>query len=98
MPSINANWVSGGCDSTIRRRLGYRFAFSRVAHSTRLPPGGVLALEMDIQNRGFASPFNYRPVDVVLIRGTTGAPRRTPRAGRALVRTRLPDDQSEPTH
>ncbi len=68
--TVISNWVSQGCDSDIRRRLGYRFVLRRVAHSQRVAPGGVLDLEVDIRNRGFAVPFNERAVDVVLIRGS----------------------------
>ena len=70
-PAVITGWVNGGCDSDIRRRLGYRFVLRRVAHSSKVAPGGVLALEVDIRNRGFAAPFNYRPIDVVLSQGTS---------------------------
>jgi hypothetical protein len=65
------NWISQGCDSDIKRRLGYRLGLRRVAHSEETAPGGVLHLEMDIRNYGFAAPFNRRPMQVVLSRGTT---------------------------
>jgi hypothetical protein len=69
--TVVSRWGSQGCDATIKTRLGYRFVLRRVAHSQRTPPGGVLALEMDIRNRGFATPFNARPMEVVLIKGST---------------------------
>ena len=69
--SVIGGWVDEGCDSTIRRRLGYRFVMRRVAHSERVAPGGVLTVEVDVDNRGFAVPMNERPVDVVLTDGTT---------------------------
>ena len=64
-------WIEDGCDSDIRRRLGYRFVATRVAHSERVAPGGVLELELDIRNKGYAAPMNPRPVDVVLFKGST---------------------------
>ena len=64
------DWIADGCESTIRRRLGYRFFLSRVAHTPRVAPGGILGLEVDIKNRGYAVPMNQRPVDVVLTRGS----------------------------
>ena len=64
-------WIAGGCESSIRRRLGYRFVLRRVAHTERVAPGGILELELDIRNIGFAVPMNQRPVDIVLTRGST---------------------------
>ncbi len=68
--SVISSWVNEGCDATIRRNLGYRFVLRRVAHSAAVAPGGVLTVEVDLRNRGFAVPFNARPVEVVLTRGT----------------------------
>jgi hypothetical protein len=62
-------WVSEGCDSTIRRLLGYRFVARRVAVSESVAPGGVLAVELDVLNRGYAVPMNERPLEVVLTSG-----------------------------
>jgi hypothetical protein len=64
-------WVTGGCDSEIKRRLGYRFGFRRIAHTSKVAPGGVLEMEIDIRNYGFAAPYNARPVDIVLIKGSS---------------------------
>jgi hypothetical protein len=69
--SVIDGWISQGCEGDIKRRLGYRLGLRRVAHSEETAPGGVLHLEMDIRNYGFAAPFNRRPVEVVLSRGTT---------------------------
>lgn len=69
--SVINGWISGGCESTIRRKLGYRFVLSRVAYTPKVAPGGVLGLELDVKNRGFAVPMNQRPIDVVLVSGST---------------------------
>lgn len=63
-------WVDEGCESTIQRKLGYRFVLSQVGHTPTVAPGGVLELALDVHNRGFAVPMNQRPVDVVLTSGT----------------------------
>ncbi len=68
--AVIQGWVDQGCDSTIRRRLGYRFVLTRVAHSPKVAPGGVLGLELDLRNRGFAVPMNKRPIDVVISNGS----------------------------
>jgi hypothetical protein len=71
--AVLATWVEGGCADEIRKRLGYRYWFQRAAHSETVAPGGELGLEVEIYNSGFASPYNLRPVEVVL---TDGASRR----------------------
>ena len=70
-PEVINAWVSGGCDSEIKRRLGYRFGFRRIAHTSKVAPGGALEMEIDIRNYGFSAPFNSRPVDIVLIKGSS---------------------------
>jgi hypothetical protein len=63
-------WRTQGCFEEVKRRLGYRFVITRVAHSQAAPPGGTFELEFDVLNRGFAAPFNRRDVRLVLTNGT----------------------------
>jgi hypothetical protein len=70
-PDVVAGWESGGCMDEIKRALGYRLALQRAAYSETVRPGGVLRVELDVANSGWASPFNARPVFVVLDDGTT---------------------------
>jgi hypothetical protein len=69
--SVVAGWDDQGCGDEIRARLGYRFALDRVSHSEAVAPGGELTLELELHNSGFASPYNRRPVEIVLTDGTT---------------------------
>jgi hypothetical protein len=62
-------WVDEGCDGEIRKRLGYRFVAEQITHSERVAPGGVMAVQVDVANRGFAAAINERPVQVVLTSG-----------------------------
>jgi hypothetical protein len=64
-------WSTGGCLDEIKRKLGYRLELQAASHSERVRPGGVLVVEATIANTGWASPFNARPVFVVLDDGTT---------------------------
>lgn len=64
-------WRAGGCFDEIRDRLGYRLAVTEVAHSECVRPGGQLSVRLDIENRGYAAPFNSRPVRLVLRNGDT---------------------------
>jgi hypothetical protein len=59
-----------GCADEINRRLGYRFALDKVSHSESVAPGGELGLEVELHNSGFASPYNARPVEIVLTNGS----------------------------
>jgi hypothetical protein len=63
---VLAGWETQGCSSEIKRSLGYRFVVRQVRHSETVAPGGDLALELTVANTGFATPFNQRPVYVVL--------------------------------
>jgi hypothetical protein len=95
-------WEEGGCGGDVRRGLGYRLPLQRVAHSQSVAPGGLLALEIDLVNRGFAAMYNERPVYIVLTGGgerhtarLDGADPRRWQPGTAIslaTRLRLPAD------
>ncbi len=68
---VLAGWEAGGCAGDIKKRLGYRFVMDEVTHTQAVAPGGELALTLEIKNRGFAAPFNKRPVEIVLTSGAT---------------------------
>jgi hypothetical protein len=76
--TVVSSWTTGGCDATIRKDLGYRLALRQVAHNAKVAPGGILDLEMYIRNYGFAAPYNERPVDIVLTKGSTRLVARLP--------------------
>ncbi len=62
-------WDDQGCGDEVSRRLGYRFIARRVTHTETVAPGGVLDVELEIDNVGFASPYNRKPVEIVLTNG-----------------------------
>jgi hypothetical protein len=66
---INA-WTTQGCGADVTTRLGYRFSLQQGQVTASVPPGGVVALELEVLNTGFSAPYNQRPVYVVLTRGT----------------------------
>ncbi|MGC4038938.1 MAG: DUF4832 domain-containing protein [Chitinophagaceae bacterium] len=63
---VNNDWDSLGCMESIKRKLGYRF----VLKSTKLPAvnkaGAALHIALQLENVGYASPYNPRPVMIVL--------------------------------
>ncbi len=106
--AVLSAFEAGGCQDEIEQRLGYRFALDRVTHTESVAPGGELALELDLHNSGFASPYNQRPIEIVLSNGTTrhvvrlaGADARRWTAGQAskvTARLRLPADLAAGTY
>jgi hypothetical protein len=65
-PDVLASWTDGGCMPEIRRRLGYRFELHELRVSDGVQPGGVLHVELDLENVGYAALFNARPALLVL--------------------------------
>lgn len=71
--AVNNDWDSGGCIDVIRRSLGYRFVLRSADLPVSVQRGGALKLKLALQNKGFAAPYNPRPVQVVLRNEATGA-------------------------
>jgi Domain of unknown function (DUF4832) len=59
----------------ISRRLGYRF---RLIDSSAQVEGTQLWVSVTVHNDGFASPYNPRPVFLILRNRATGATQRVP--------------------
>lgn len=76
--TVLGSWTSGGCMSEIRQRLGYRLVLNKLTVSRQVNPGGTLGLRLEVDNKGFAAPYNPRPVFVVLKNNTTGTSREIP--------------------
>jgi hypothetical protein len=64
-------WIAQGCMPEVQRRLGYRLVLESARISERVKPGGRLRVEVALRNDGYASPFNARPLRVVLDAGAT---------------------------
>ncbi|MEX0681593.1 MAG: DUF4832 domain-containing protein [Balneolales bacterium] len=65
-PPTLQSWRDDGCMPEIKRRLGYRFVLKEGSFSEQAPPGGILSLNLDLKNVGFAAPYNPRGVQVIL--------------------------------
>jgi hypothetical protein len=59
-------WETGGCMDEIKRRLGYRFVLLDAVTADTVKPGGEFKLDFNLLNRGFASPYNPRILEVIL--------------------------------
>lgn len=68
-----SRWSNEGCRWQIARSLGYRFQLNQVTLPDQVAQGQVLAMQVDLQNKGYASPFNPRAFEVILRNTATGA-------------------------
>jgi hypothetical protein len=61
---VLASWAP--CRDEMEKRLGYRLLLKSAQLPTQIKPGGSFTLQIELENQGFAAPFNARPVFVVL--------------------------------
>ncbi len=87
-----------GCLPEMQKRLGYRLALKSAELPAMARPGGSFTLRVELENQGFAAPFNARPVFVVLrgpgaplrVQLEKPEPRRWLTSGTISARLRLP--------
>ena len=65
-------WVDQGCMDEIKRRMGYRFVLRQAKITQEVRPGGILRLNLTLENVGFSSPFNFRLVELALRNNRSG--------------------------
>jgi hypothetical protein len=70
-PDVLDSWVAGGCMDTIRKRLGYRIVLKEANIPLSIRRGEQLAIEVVLENVGYAAMFRERPVYVVIEGGGT---------------------------
>jgi hypothetical protein len=63
---VNNHWVSGGCMEEIKKRLGYRFVLRKAVLQNEAEAGGSFRVSLEMDNVGFASPYNPRSVELIL--------------------------------
>jgi hypothetical protein len=69
---VNNDWVSGGCMENIKKNLGYRLVLVRgIYPGSPVKAGMQFKFTLNIRNDGYASPYNPRPVRLIL-RGQDG--------------------------
>lgn len=59
-------WKNQGCMEEIKRRLGYRFKLVNSEISNSLKPGGKFFAKLEVENLGWASPYNPRLLELIL--------------------------------
>ena len=70
---LNNEWVSGGCIEEIKQRLGYRLELQSGEFPTEAGPGQTISVKIDLQNKGFAAPFNARNLRLLMRNVATAA-------------------------
>jgi len=68
-----SRWSNEGCRWQIARSLGYRFQLKQVTLPAQVAQGQILALQVELDNLGYASPFNPRGFELILRNTATGA-------------------------
>ncbi len=64
---VNNDWETGGCMDAIKKKLGYRFVLRNAVFPVDpLKAGTQLSFILNIENVGYASPYNPRPVQLIM--------------------------------
>ncbi|WP_207534509.1 DUF4832 domain-containing protein [Desertivirga arenae] len=63
---VNNDWEGQGCMIEIKKRLGYRIVLKQAKLPTAVKAGKKVKIDVQLKNTGFASPYNPRPVQLVL--------------------------------
>jgi hypothetical protein len=70
--NVLTSWEAGGCMLEVQQRLGYRLVLQWGRYSTQVQPGQSLQLAIQLENQGFAAPFNPRQVVLIMRSQQTG--------------------------
>lgn len=65
-PSVIDGWQTQDCYSDIQKNLGYRFVLNNAVLPQSVSQSGTLPVTINIENVGFAAPFNERKAYIVL--------------------------------
>jgi len=69
---VNDDWVAQNCIEAIKRRLGYRLQLISCRARSEARPGQAFHFTLELQNVGYAAPFNSRGLELVLRHETSG--------------------------
>lgn len=70
---MNNDWETGGCMDNIKKQLGYRFVLrNAIIPKAAMQAGKQLSFSLHLENVGYASPYNERPVKLIM-RSADGA-------------------------
>ncbi|MEM7571444.1 MAG: DUF4832 domain-containing protein [Bacteroidota bacterium] len=69
---VNNDWVLGGCMEDIKRQLGYRIELRSAQLPTTGNAGDSIPIQIELENVGYAAPYNPRLVELLLRETTSG--------------------------
>jgi hypothetical protein len=70
--TVNNDWDSLGCMESIKRKLGYRLLLHYSMLPAAIKMNDKLQIQIQLENKGYASPYNPRPVQLILRNRQTG--------------------------
>lgn len=70
--AIMDHWVKGGYYDEVSKRLGYRLELQYGRYQTEAAPGAGLTVSFRLENTGFASLYNPRMVELVIVGKESG--------------------------
>ena len=73
---VNNDWQTAGCMNSIKIKLGYRFVLKNATFPKKAKAGAAISVVINLDNIGYASPFNARPVQLLFRNKTTGVIRK----------------------
>lgn len=68
-PDVLSDWDDDGFLDEVKRNLGYRFELTSLDFDQINYAGGAMSVTLDLENTGWASPFNQRDVVYTLVSG-----------------------------
>lgn len=74
--AVNNDWQAGGCMNNIKIKLGYRFVLKNATFPKKSKAGATINVTINLDNIGYASPYNTRPVQLLLRNKSTGVIRK----------------------
>jgi len=64
---VNNDWQSDGCMDKIKKNLGYRFVLRNAIYpATNAKAGKQFSFTINLENIGYASPYNARQAKVIM--------------------------------
>ena len=69
---VNNDWDSLGCMMSIKQKLGYRLVLQNALLPRAVRKGQQFSVYLQLENKGYAAPFNPRPVQLILKNKSTG--------------------------
>ncbi|HVX26590.1 MAG TPA: DUF4832 domain-containing protein, partial [Parafilimonas sp.] len=64
---VNDDWQTGGCMDAIKKNLGYRFVLrNAIFPKDAVKAGMQFSFTLNIENVGYASPYNPRTVELIM--------------------------------